>query len=169
MYGTGYADEIVAAVEAAGIARRAQLKQQKNRLKADCPVNFHLVDAQTGNRIGYYEGEGFVNEIPGAFVTMGYLTEEEDMVWYFGLPEANYQMEGTGLSAGVFELKTSYEDVGIFDYGTNPITEGGTASLAVSAAQPTAPMELPNGSQVPPTLIKRPGSPLTFVPLLLDD
>ena len=169
MYGTGYSDEIEAAVAAARAARVAQIQAQKNRMKADCPVGFHLVDTQSGNRIGYYEGEGFVNEIPGAFVTMGYITGEEDAVWYFSLPEANYQMEGTGLSAGEFTLNTAYENVGILDYGTNPITDGGTASLVMNSSQPTASLELPSGAQVPPTIVQRPGGFMPSLPLLLLD
>jgi hypothetical protein len=169
MYGTGYSDEIEAAVVAARIARRSQIEQQKQRLAADCPVNFHLVDNQSGNRIGYFEGEGFVNEFPGAFVTMGYISGNEDMMWYFGLPEGTYQMEGTGLGSGMFGLKTAYEDKGIFDYGTNPIVAAGTASLVVSVAQPAALMELPDGSRVAPLLIRRPVTILPFIPLLLHD
>lgn len=156
LYGTDYPDNIRALQEAALAERRAMLRRQKVRVTADCRVAFAVTDIQTNKRIGVFPKEGFVNEIPGAFMVAGYLEGKDDIVWHFALPKGNYRLQGQGQASDQFSVQTAHELIGLYDYGNNPVDVSHGVWLDIDRNRPRAALVLDDGSRVRPKLTLRP-------------
>jgi hypothetical protein len=77
--------------------------------------------------------------------------DEDDFLWYFGLPEGKYELEIVGKTQENFHLCMAHREnpeEGILDYGSNPITSGGIASIMLDSSNSNAPLVLPDGREV---------------------
>ena len=116
----------------------------------DCKVDLRITDTESGKRIGRFGSES-VYEIPHAsYCAIPLGDDEDDLVWYFALPEGKFKLEIEGKSQDGFHLVMADRDGKIQDYGSNPITSGGIASITLDPENHPAPLILPDGREVLP-------------------
>ncbi len=154
---------------AADIAHWSIQQKQKQELEnkklcgvIECNIDLRITDTLTGSFMGRVNGE-FVNTIPdGRFVAHPTGDTEDDLVWYFELPEGQYDVQIEGRADGDFHLKTVQRDGEIQDYDTCSLTSGSAATLTLSGDDPSPPLILPDGEEVPPTVLSTPTASASF-------
>jgi len=125
---------------------------------AECPIDLLITDNE-GRRLGMLRDGSMTFEIPDGFITK--LPDGEGgNSWFFALnPDtaAPYTLEMTGTDEGTFELFTvNPGDTSIKYYGFQSIAEGAKAEIVLDPNNPTAPLTLPDGTEVQPTVLEPP-------------
>lgn len=118
------------------------------RFGVNSPVDV-LVTASDGRRVGHLPGGEFVNEIEHADF---YPTERSggEYQWYFGLPQAEYEVEFTGTGEGDVHILVAGQDGELVTYGPQPIESGQTAHLSFDGGSIDQPLTSPSGDSVEP-------------------
>ena len=131
-----------------------------------CPVDILITDDQ-GRRLGVLDDGSMVTEIPNSFI-LNYQDDEGNKHWYFelGTDDSNtYDLQITGTDDGTFGTvwADSYSN-DIRFYGEQTITKGSTAGIVLDTGNPVAPLILPDGTEIKPTVsgVKPQFSGLTF-------
>jgi len=118
----------------------------------DCLVDLQITDKVTGKKAGMFNNQ-FVNEIPGAFLAALCTGNNlNDKAWSFFLPEGTFDVTIKGKGSDRFHLKVAHPGKGVYDYGSQAITNGNNAAVTLKSGSPTNKMTLPGGSKVTPTL-----------------
>jgi hypothetical protein len=126
--------------------------KHKTKVVVRSPVDVLIVDEQ-GDRIGRLSDGTFVNEIPGVdFIT--HSLPDGTRAWYFGLLGSRHEMTLTGTGSGYFHLLTSDAEGTIQNYGSLPIAEGLKAEIILDPSNLLAPLILPDGTEVQPTILE---------------
>ncbi|MBP2030013.1 hypothetical protein J2755_000947 [Methanohalophilus levihalophilus] len=117
-----------------------------------CPVNILITDS-SGRQMGAVDDDEIVSDIPGGYL-LRMADEEGGYLWYFTLPATDeYDVDITAFDDGDFDfvvVNSNTEQVQL--YGEHPIEKGEATEVELSSEDPTAPMILPDKSEVIPTL-----------------
>ncbi|MEE9458792.1 MAG: hypothetical protein V3V84_03410, partial [Candidatus Bathyarchaeia archaeon] len=119
-----------------------------------CPVDVLITDSE-GRLEGRLHDGTIVREIPGTYLFLDNV--EDGQYWLFGLPEGEYDVQITGTKDGTFNLRTSFEEGQVQEYGEQPITQGSRANLGIDPDNPAKRLALPNGEFVEPTTVSSAG------------
>ncbi|NQT74317.1 MAG: hypothetical protein HQ553_16365 [Chloroflexi bacterium] len=121
-----------------------------------CPLDLQITDSE-GRRLGMLADGSMAYEIPLSYIWNTPAGETENY-WYFELNSNTldpYNFELTGIDDGPFELLwVSSEDKEIMYYGEQSIKKGEIVTISIDPENPNAPLILPNGSEIQPTLLK---------------
>ncbi|MBN2489032.1 MAG: hypothetical protein JXA98_08395 [Methanosarcinaceae archaeon] len=119
-----------------------------------CPVDILITDDQ-GRQLGVLDDGSMATEIPNSFI-VNFQDDEGNKHWYFELGTDNsntYDLKITGNDDGTFGTvwADSYSN-SIRHYAEQTITKGSTAGIVLDTGNPVAPLILPDGTEIKPTV-----------------